>query len=258
MTDWVYDGKSYGAVNVFSTTPPTGSPDRVLQYTLVYPEGSNKMLSYGTNGTEILPNELGKMEKVKMSQVSLRSDYIILDSAAQWPADFFSTSKNCFFGGKEKAVATMNPAKVVPNQGVGGLDAANRPLVRSCNESAADLFDNIVYVCTNSSNGIESCSSSAYPNTTNFNHTIAMHHFYRHEDGLETCHGIKPEDWKENVYNNSCTQHHLVQTCVGAKAAAAPKKGEHMVMQRTCWGYHSPSLGFSASCQPMNLSSFGR
>jgi hypothetical protein len=55
------------------------------------------MLSYQTNGTEMLPNELGQVEKVQMSQVSVRSDYKILDSAAQWPTDFFSTSKNCFF-----------------------------------------------------------------------------------------------------------------------------------------------------------------
>ena len=60
------------------------------------------------------------------------------------------------------------PADIpAPNPGVGGLDAPSRPPVRSCNESGADLFDNIVYVCTNSSsNGVESCSSSAYPNTT--------------------------------------------------------------------------------------------
>jgi hypothetical protein len=45
VTDWGFDGKRYGPVNIFSATPPTPSPDRLLQYTLVFQV--SKSFSFG-------------------------------------------------------------------------------------------------------------------------------------------------------------------------------------------------------------------
>jgi hypothetical protein len=91
----VCNGQSYGPVELWALTPPTGDPNRVLKYTLVYKAGSNYLISYQTSGTEELPNEKGVMEKVQMSQVELRSVYSVVN-ASSWEPGFFSPDQ-CFF-----------------------------------------------------------------------------------------------------------------------------------------------------------------
>jgi hypothetical protein len=85
----VCNGQSYGPVELWAITPPTGDPDRVLKYTLVYKAGTNYLISYQTTGTEPLSNEKGVMEKVQMSQVELRTVYSVVN-ASSWDPGFFS------------------------------------------------------------------------------------------------------------------------------------------------------------------------
>ena len=98
-SNWVHDGVSYGPVNIWWQTPPTGVPNRTLQYTLVFPEGSNELLGYLVNGTESLPNCAADPAcppvVVTLDEAEIRTGYEVVTS---WPADFFSTEAACLFG----------------------------------------------------------------------------------------------------------------------------------------------------------------
>lgn len=106
MTHYTYGGIDHGAVNIWSMTPPSGQPgdpDRVLTYTVVYPEGSNQILSYQTTGIELLPNSTGGMERVQMSQVEFRNNYALLEEdGSSWPDNFFDVQSACYFGSNSK------------------------------------------------------------------------------------------------------------------------------------------------------------
>lgn len=94
-TDWVYDGVSYGPVNIWYATPPTGIEGRVLTYTVVFPAGSNELISYQVNGTEHLPNERngGMPEFVSVSSVNIRFDYTVMTTP--WADGFFDVIGVC-------------------------------------------------------------------------------------------------------------------------------------------------------------------
>lgn len=102
LPDFVDDDKHFGPVYVWSGTPPTGDPGRVLTYTLVYPlnEGvvQNQLIGYLVNGTESLPYD-GQAEPVQMSSRNIRYRYTVHDGDATfaWPSEFFDAKTNCPF-----------------------------------------------------------------------------------------------------------------------------------------------------------------
>ena len=94
-SDWVSGGNHYGPVNIWRATPPTGDPLRKLEYTIVFKDGSNEMMSYGVNGTEQLPNVVtGKLERVAMRTFDIRTAYGTI-SASSWARGFFDSAATC-------------------------------------------------------------------------------------------------------------------------------------------------------------------
>lgn len=94
VTDWHWDGESYDPVNIWAGTPPTGDPDRVLTYTIVFRQGTNELLSYQINGTQHLPHEMtGEAELATALSVNIRTDYPLMTTA--WPEDFFDVIGAC-------------------------------------------------------------------------------------------------------------------------------------------------------------------
>lgn len=94
-SDWVSGGNHYGAVNIWRGTPPTGDPLRTLEYTIIFKNGSNEMLSYGVNGTEQLPNVVtGKLERVAMRSFDIRTAYGVVN-ASSWARGFFDSTATC-------------------------------------------------------------------------------------------------------------------------------------------------------------------
>jgi hypothetical protein len=93
VTDWVHGGEHFGPACTWVGTPPTGDPQRVLTYTIVYAQGTNHLISYQVNGTEKLPNTAtGEPERVSVHTVNMRSDYT---ETAAWPDGMFDPATAC-------------------------------------------------------------------------------------------------------------------------------------------------------------------
>ena len=88
-TNYVRFDVSYGPASIWSFTPPTADPLRIIKYELVFRFETNELLSYALNGTEELPDKSGAMVYVDVSTVNIRTNYATMTES--WPKNFFST-----------------------------------------------------------------------------------------------------------------------------------------------------------------------